>query len=182
MTDFGKLPAQKPSKQISFESFAGSQACLKCHPEQGSAWTASGHGQAGGLPNESTILPSFDNVTLPFTDAKIILRNQAGKYAFEVHIGNLPVLTYSVDGVVGRGLIYGGGAQTYFHRRTDGLMVFIPIEFNTTKNVWFCQTSGPKKWAAIDGSFSLSDAVAADRSIGATPGAAVKTVTVVKSM
>ena len=119
-----------------------------------------------------TIIPKFDGTVLKFTDAQVALRKKGDQYRFEVTSGALPKQVIPIDGVVGRGLIHGGGAQTYFHRRKDGFMIFIPIEYNVSKQVWFCQTSGPKNWTPVDGTFSLKDCGwPPNRTIGSRPGA-----------
>ncbi len=153
--DFSKLSSDPPRQKVEWAQFVGAQACASCHPEEYDAWGGSTHGQAGGWPNDETIIPKFDGEVLKFTNARVRLSRDGSSYAFLVTRGKGMERRYTVDGVVGRGLIHGGGAQTFFTRGQHGRMLFLPLEYNVEKKSWFCQTTTPKKWAIIDGSFPL---------------------------
>ncbi len=139
-----------------FEDFAGADACAECHGDRHRAWARSVHGRAGGPPTPDTVLAPFRGQSLRFLDATVTPERDGGVYGFVVTRGQAPPRRYTVDGVVGAGAMLGGGAQTFFHRRTDGLWVHLPFEYNVTAEQWFCQTDGPRKWAVIDGSYALS--------------------------
>ena len=70
----------------------------------------------------------------------------------------------TIDGVVGRSLLIGGGAQAYFHRTAEGLVVHLPFEFTAQTKTWVCQRrlasanergNTDYRWTAIDGSFPI---------------------------
>ena len=154
--DAWTLPPAPPPAGPRFEDFAGADACAACHAERHAVWAASVHGRAGGPPSPATVRAPFDGEPIRFSDAVVTPEKRGDVYQFVVTRGQSAPRVFRVDGVVGAGAMYGGGAQTFFHRRPDGLLVHLPFEYNVTAGRWFCQTSGPLKWAPIDGQYPLS--------------------------
>lgn len=150
------LPPVSPPDGPAFEDFAGAEACADCHAERYADWARSVHGRAGGPATPETVMAPFNGRPLKFRDATVTPEKKGDRYQFVVVRGQATPQTYAVDGVVGAGAMYGGGAQTFFNVRADGLWVHLPFEYNVTAKRWFCQTAGPRKWAAIDGSYDLA--------------------------
>ena len=92
---------------------------------------------------------------LRFKDAEVDLLQAGGSFSFRVKQAGHPVVTYSVDAVIGAGQIHGGGTQTYFTRLPDGRLVMLPFDYSATDEVWFCQAPGG--WRRISEKMSLLD-------------------------
>ena len=137
--------------------FVGAESCASCHLAQFAAWSKSTHGRAGGPPAERAIAP-FSGA-LRFANARVTPRVRSGAYEFVIEQPGEPVVTLSVDGVVGGGHIYGGGTQAFFTRRPDGTLRMIPFEWSRHDRVWFCNTNSRsgRGWAPITPSMRIEE-------------------------
>jgi len=134
------------------EGFAGSAACAECHAEQHDAWSASTHGTAGGNAGPETVLAPFDGTPIVFSDARVIPRVEpSGAYVFTVQRAGRPTVRYSVDGVIGRGHMIGGGTQGFVSRFADGTARFLPFDYSVTDGTWFCNTAPVAGWWIFGG-------------------------------
>lgn len=156
--DFPPPPAEiEPRTQM--EDFVGAEACAECHESQYRAWAVSTHGQAGGAPDPSFVIAPFDGRPLRFADAEVIPRMRAGAFEFVVRQDGHPEAIYSVDGVIGRGHMLGGGTQGFLTRRPDGTERFLPWDWSRQGQVWFCNTGSrlDRGWVPIDEDMRLAD-------------------------
>lgn len=129
------------------EGFAGSEACARCHTEQHEAWRGSTHGRAGGPPGPETVIAPFDGTPMILSDARVTPAVEAtGAYVFLVDRPGRPRVRYTVDGVVGRGHMLGGGTQGFVSAFDDGTVRFLPFDFSATEGVWFCNTAAVAGW------------------------------------
>jgi tetratricopeptide (TPR) repeat protein len=131
----------------SASAFVGSAACADCHEAAWDLWRGSTHGRAGGLPSAETVIAPFDGSPIQFADARVVPRvTDTGAYQFVVERPGRDAVIYSVDGVVGRGHMVGGGTQGFVSRFEDGTVRFLPFDWSRTENTWFCNTGTIEGW------------------------------------
>ena len=161
--------SQTKKKKASLTQFAGADACQPCHAEIYDNWKNSTHGRAGDHVHKNVSIP--ERRSFEFSDITVELKEQGTQLAFELSRrrgSNTKVLErVKVDGVVGRNALMGGGAQAYFHRTSEGLVVHLPFEYAPTIEKWLCQKRISKdssygkrathSWVVIDGTFKLSE-------------------------
>ena len=148
--------AVQQSNVAATNSFAGSESCAKCHPQQYELWKNSTHGRAGGPPEKSRVIARFDGTPLHFKDAVVTpLINANGEYIFAVEPEGAPKMEIKVDAVVGGGHMYGGGTQSFFEKFPDGTVRFLPFDFIRREGLWFVQLRRDKSWAPISREISL---------------------------
>jgi hypothetical protein len=134
------------------EGFAGSTACVECHAEQHDAWASSTHGRAGGVPTPETVLAPFDGTPIVFSDARVIPSVEpSGAYVFTVQRAGRPTERFTVDGVIGRGHMIGGGTQGFVSDFDDGTVRFLPFDYSVTDGTWFCNTAPVAGWWIFGG-------------------------------
>ena len=138
-------PPNAPSRQ----DFAGSQSCAPCHTSQYDAWIRSTHGAAGGTPSRQTVIAPFDGQPIHFQDAVVVPTvDSTGRYLFLVKRDGRETMALSVDGVIGRGHMEGGGTQGFVSIFPDGTIRFLPFDFSRHNMEWFCNTSPVSGWWA----------------------------------
>src|SRR4051812_16967693 len=147
-----EIAGSKPKVQ----DFLGAEACAKCHQKQFDLWKSSTHGQAGGTPHEAKVIARFDGQPLRFKDGTVTpLINTRGEYVFAVEEPGIPRVEIKVDAVVGGGHMYGGGAQSFFHKFDDGTLRFLPFDFIRRENLWFVQRRRDLQWVPISPELSI---------------------------
>jgi len=129
------------------EGFVGSGACERCHVEQFEAWRGSTHGRAGGAAGPETVIAPFDGTPILFSDARVTPTVEArGAYVFLVDRPGRPRVRFTVDGVVGRGHMLGGGTQGFVSAFDDGTVRFLPFDYSAAQGRWFCNTAAVAGW------------------------------------
>jgi len=143
-------PSQVAEPRVGYEDFVGAAACGECHAVEYAAWSGSTHGRAGGVPNDQIVIAPFDGTPIRFRDAVVIpARSAEGFYSFRVEREGRETVRFSVDGVVGRGHMNGGGTQGFLSRFPDGTVRFLPFDFSRDGGVWFCNTTHiPGQWTS----------------------------------
>lgn len=129
---------------VSAADFVGSEACGECHRREYDAWKGSTHGTAGAAPpSPASVVAPFDGTPLRFADATVIPRRSAeGGYEFLVRRPGREDERMTVDAVVGKGHMAGGGTQASLEHRADGTWRVLPFDFSVTSGRWFCNTEG----------------------------------------
>ena len=145
-------PREMAEHAVSLADYVGADRCAECHAEQFVAWRRSTHGRAGGAPNRATVIAPFDGEPIRFRDATVIPRVMpGGSYVFQIARPGEPVVTLTVDGVVGGGHMAGGGTQGFVTRHRDGTWRFLPFDYSRDLRRWFCntETRASKGWQPI---------------------------------
>ncbi len=152
-------PPPTAAPTVSADDFVGAEACSGCHSEQYRAWAGSTHGRAGGSPERSTVIAPFDGSPIRFADAVVIPRQRAGRYEFVVRQDHFAEEVWSVDGVIGRAHMLGGGTQGFLTRMADGTERFLPWDWSGTGHTWFCNTGTrlDRGWVPIEQTMRLAD-------------------------
>jgi tetratricopeptide (TPR) repeat protein len=151
-------PRERMTAAVTRAGFVGADACADCHVEQFGAWRRSTHGHAGGPPSPSTVIAPFDGTPIRFRDATVTPRiARPVTYVFDVARPGEPVMTLTVDGVIGGGHMVGGGTQGFVARRPDGTWRFLPFDYSRDLGRWFCntETRAGKGWQAISADMPL---------------------------
>jgi len=155
------LEAPAPAPQPT--DFAGSASCVGCHAEQSKAWSASTHGNAGGVPgsrtNPAKVIAPFDGRVIRFADATVVPRVRDGAYEFVVQRAGETDTTYRVTGVIGGGHMEGGGTQGFVTNWRDGTVRFLPFDWSRHNRTWFCHTGTrvDRGWQPITPRLKLAD-------------------------
>jgi tetratricopeptide (TPR) repeat protein len=137
-------PASAPPRAaVAFTDFVGAETCAPCHRPEYEAWRRSTHGRAGGAPTAERVIAPFDGRPMHFRDAVVTPSGTgSGKYRFTVEQRAWPTRVFSVDWVVGRAMMAGGGTQTFFSTFPDGTVRFLPFDFSPGLKAWVCNTNG----------------------------------------
>jgi tetratricopeptide (TPR) repeat protein len=127
--------------------FVGAAVCGECHVDQLAAWQGSTHGRAGGPAGPETVIAPFDGTPIEFADATVIPAvSEEGAYTFTVRRPGRADVAYTVDGVIGRGHMVGGGTQGFVSRMPDGTVRFLPFDYSRHGETWFCNTGRAAGW------------------------------------
>lgn len=154
--DFRPFPPAKklPRSEVHFEKFVGSEVCAECHVDIYNEWKQSTHGMAGGIPSAEKVIGRFDGRKRLYADGSVTPLEEDGDYRFIVEwLGEKREI--KVDGVVGKGHMYGGGTQTYFSKFPDGTVRLLPFDFHRGDSVWFSETSTGQGWVPISEEVSM---------------------------
>lgn len=154
------LPSDNFEVAPPFADFVGAEVCAGCHAERYESWAASTHGTAGGDPSPETIIAPFDGTALAFRDGEVVPRlTQDGVYEFLVRQVGHEELIYTVNGVIGRGHMVGGGTQGFTTRMADGTVRFLPFDWSRTEGRWFCNTGTRTDagWVPVTRAVALAD-------------------------
>lgn len=143
--------ATPPAPFLEQPGFVGAETCGRCHEEQYQAWRGSTHGRAGGPPSAETVIAPFDGTPIRFADATVTPRSEGGAYRFIVEQADREPVVYTVDGVIGRGHMVGGGTQGFVSMFPDGTVRFLPFDWSRTEGRWFCNTARIAGWWAPGG-------------------------------
>ena len=94
-----------------------------------------------------------------FADAVVIPRQRAGRYEFVIRQDHFAEEVWSVDGVIGRAHMLGGGTQGFLTRLPDGTQRFLPWDWSGTGRTWFCNTGSrlDRGWVPIEQTMRLAD-------------------------
>jgi len=152
-------PAPTAPASVSPDDFLGAEACAECHADQYSAWSASTHGRAGGVPGPDVVIAPFDARPIRFSDATVIPRIRAGVYEFVVRQDGFEEQTFRVTGVVGGAHMIGGGTQGFVSLHDDGTERFLPWDWSGTAAAWFCNTGSRtnRGWEPISADMGLAE-------------------------
>lgn len=144
---------------VTSDDFLGSDACASCHRAEFDVWRTSTHGTAGGAPSPATIIAAFNGAPIRFRDAEVFATASGGSYRFVVRQQGRPERTFTIDGVIGRGHMVGGGTQGFVTKWNDGTWRFLPFDFHRIEGKWFCNTEarGGKGWQPITPAMALAD-------------------------
>ncbi len=136
---------QQPGPTV--DDFVGAAVCGECHADQLAAWQGSTHGRAGGPAGPETVIAPFDGTPIEFADATVIPAvSEDGVYTFTVRRPGRAEVGYTVDGVIGRGHMVGGGTQGFVSRVPDGTVRFLPFDYSRHGDTWFCNTGRAAGW------------------------------------
>ncbi len=151
--------ARLTAASVTSDDFLGSDACADCHRAEFDVWRRSTHGTAGGAPSPATIIAAFNGAPIRFRDAEVLATASAGAYRFVVRQQGRAERVFTVDGVIGRGHMVGGGTQGFVSKFPDGTWRFLPFDFHRIDGKWFCNTEarGGKGWQPITPSMSLAE-------------------------
>ena len=152
-------PGLRVAPSVNRADFVGAEACRSCHQDQYDAWAVSTHGEAGGSPDPSVVIPAFDGQPIRFLDATVTPRMRDGAYEFVVQQNGFDDAVFTVDGVIGRAHMIGGGTQGFLSRLADGTERFLPWDWSGASNDWFCNTGSRSNqgWRPIASEMRLAD-------------------------
>ena len=155
-TSFDKINYKKPS--VSFADFIGSNQCQSCHPDIYEQWKGSTHAMAGGPATPENIIAPFNGNPITLKDAIVYPEKVNSTYQFRITElnGDLRQIV-AVEAVVGKGMMYGGGTQTFFGKYDDGTYRFLPFDYSKHEATWFVQLRKDEKWVKIDPQLYLDD-------------------------
>jgi tetratricopeptide (TPR) repeat protein len=104
------------------------------------------------------VIAPFDGRRLRFRDATVTPKVVAGRYEFLVEPDGESPRTLTVDGVIGRGHMEGGGTQGFVTRAADGTYRFLPFDYSRHGREWFCNTNSRtnRGWVPITASLRLA--------------------------
>jgi len=150
---------KKVKSNIKYSDFIGSKKCSEeCHKGIYDEWKNSTHGHAGGTPEKVVMLGPFNGGPIQLSDVTVYPEENGDKYQFRIidNQTNQEEIVF-VEAVVGGGLMFGGGTQTYFGKYNDGTYKFIPFDYSRAENDWFVQVKGSEEWIKATKKISLSD-------------------------
>ncbi|MEE2755714.1 MAG: hypothetical protein VYA30_03595 [Myxococcota bacterium] len=153
------------------DDFVGAEACGACHAEQMAQWAKSAHGKAGSHQPLSSVIPKFRGQTLTFKDGRVTLKTDPKSLRVDVKIQDRGEKSIAIKATVGRGLMHGGGAQSFFYAADDGRLLLLPFEYNVQTKTWYCQLESNGIWTPVSDDVSLRDCGwPGTRMLGSGPG------------
>ena len=144
--------------KISFADFIGSDQCQACHVDIYEQWKGSSHALAGGPATANNIIAPFNGQPIVLDDVVVYPEQVGSAYRFRMvtPAGDIKQ-TIDVEFVVGKGLMYGGGTQTFFGKYEDGTYRFLPFDYSKHEDSWFVQLKSDEKWVKIRKDIKLDD-------------------------
>ena len=144
--------------KISFADFIGSDQCQACHVDIYEQWKGSSHALAGGPATANNIIAPFNGQPIVLDDVVVYPEQVGSAYRFRMvtPTGDIKQ-TIDVEFVVGKGLMYGGGTQTFFGKYEDGTYRFLPFDYSKHEDSWFVQLKSDEKWVKIRKDIKLDD-------------------------
>ena len=144
--------------KISFADFIGSDQCQVCHADIYEQWKGSSHALAGGPATANNIIAPFNGQPIVLDDVVVYPEQVGSTYRFRMvtPTGDIKQ-TIDVEFVVGKGLMYGGGTQTFFGKYEDGTYRFLPFDYSKHEDSWFVQLKSDEKWVKIRKDIKLDD-------------------------
>ena len=144
--------------KISFADFIGSDQCQACHADIYEQWKGSSHALAGGPATANNIIAPFNGQPIVLDDVVVYPEQVGSTYRFRIvtPAGDIKQ-TIDVEFVVGKGLMYGGGTQTFFGKYEDGTYRFLPFDYSKHEESWFVQLKRDEKWVKIRKDIKLDD-------------------------
>ena len=144
--------------KISFADFIGSDQCQACHADIYEQWKGSSHALAGGPATANNIIAPFNGQPIVLDDVVVYPEQVGSTYRFRMvtPAGDIKQ-TIDVEFVVGKGLMYGGGTQTFFGKYEDGTYRFLPFDYSKHEESWFVQLKRDEKWVKIRNDIKLDD-------------------------
>ena len=144
--------------KISFADFIGSDQCQACHADIYEQWKGSSHALAGGPATANNIIAPFNGQPIVLDDVVVYPEQVGSAYRFRMvtPTGDIKQ-TIDVEFVVGKGLMYGGGTQTFFGKYEDGTYRFLPFDYSKHEDSWFVQLKSDEKWVKIRKDIKLDD-------------------------
>ena len=144
--------------KISFADFIGSNQCQACHADIYEQWKGSSHALAGGPATANNIIAPFNGQPIVLDDVVVYPEQVGSDYRFRMvtPTGDIKQ-TIDVEFVVGKGLMYGGGTQTFFGKYEDGTYRFLPFDYSKHEDSWFVQLKSDEKWVKIRKDIKLDD-------------------------
>jgi len=144
--------------KISFADFIGSNQCQACHADIYEQWKGSSHALAGGPATANNIIAPFNGQPIVLDDVVVYPEQVGSTYRFRMvtPAGDIKQ-TIDVEFVVGKGLMYGGGTQTFFGKYEDGTYRFLPFDYSKHEDSWFVQLKSDEKWVKIRKDIKLDD-------------------------
>ena len=144
--------------KISFADFIGSDQCQACHADIYEQWKGSSHALAGGPATANNIIAPFNGQPIVLDDVVVYPEQVGSAYRFRIvtPAGDIKQ-SIDVEFVVGKGLMYGGGTQTFFGKYEDGTYRFLPFDYSKHEDSWFVQLKSDEKWVKIRKDIKLDD-------------------------
>ena len=144
--------------KISFADFIGSDQCQVCHADIYEQWKGSSHALAGGPATANNIIAPFNGQPIVLHDVVVYPEQVGSTYRFRIVTPSGDIKqTIDVEFVVGKGLMYGGGTQTFFGKYEDGTYRFLPFDYSKHEGSWFVQLKSDEKWVKIRKDIKLDD-------------------------
>ena len=144
--------------KISFADFIGSDQCQVCHADIYEQWKGSSHALAGGPATANNIIAPFNGQPIVLDDVVVYPEQVGSAYRFRIVTpAGVIKQTIDVEFVVGKGLMYGGGTQTFFGKYEDGTYRFLPFDYSKHEDSWFVQLKSDEKWVKIRKDIKLDD-------------------------
>ena len=144
--------------KISFADFIGSDQCQVCHADIYEQWKGSSHALAGGPATANNIIAPFNGQPIVLDDVVVYPEQVGSAYRFRMVTPTSDIIqTIDVEFVVGKGLMYGGGTQTFFGKYEDGTYRFLPFDYSKHEDSWFVQLKSDEKWVKIRKDIKLDD-------------------------
>ncbi len=116
----------------------GSAACVGCHDTAGSDWTQSDHAKAWTLPDETTVLGDFDDVTFAHGGQETRFYRDGSKYLIETEGPDGRRRAYEVVGVAGVDPL-----QQYLLSPEPGRVQTYDIAWDVEGERWYPVFPGP---------------------------------------
>ena len=143
---------------VAYSDFIGSNDCQKCHVSIYNEWKNSTHAQAGGIPTSDRVIAPFSGEPIELADAIIYPEKINNIFQFRIKYNNSSDQEIiRIEAVIGKGLLYGGGTQTFFGKYSDGTYRFLPFDYSKDESSWFVQLSTNEKWAKVNKSIGMND-------------------------
>ena len=143
---------------VAYSDFIGSNDCQKCHVSIYNEWKNSTHAQAGGIPTSDRVIAPFSGEPIELADAIIYPEKINNIFQFRIKYNNSSDQEIiGIEAVIGKGLLYGGGTQTFFGKYSDGTYRFLPFDYSKDESSWFVQLSTNEKWAKVNNSIGMKD-------------------------
>ena len=114
---------------VAYSDFIGSNDCKQCHVNIYNEWKTSTHAQAGGVPTSDRVIAPFSGKPIELADAVIYPEKINDTFQFRIkHNSSSDQEIIHIEAVIGKGLLYGGGTQTFFGKYSDGTYRFLPFD------------------------------------------------------
>ena len=143
---------------VAYSDFIGSNDCKQCHVNIYNEWKTSTHAQAGGVPTSDRVIAPFSGKPIELADAVIYPEKINDTFQFRIkHNSSSDQEIIHIEAVIGKGLLYGGGTQTFFGKYSDGTYRFLPFYYSKDESSWFVQLKANEKWAKVNKSIGMND-------------------------
>jgi len=140
-----RAEATRPLRDRS-RDYVGAAACKRCHEDHFASWRRTYHASMTTLPSAETVLGEFDGRTVSAYGASATLREQNGRFLFD-----LPAIRRDPARTAEVGLVVGSRRyQQYFEREQQGSLV----RYRRLPLFWH---AGERRFLHLNGAFVETD-------------------------